>query len=434
MGSDTQANALAATVAKPAGRTYVLLLLTLVYTFNHIDRQILVILLEPIKADLKLDDAQLGWLTGLVFAVFYATLGVPIAMWADRGNRRNIIVLALVIWSGMTALSGLAHQYWQLLLARMGVGVGEAGGTPPATSIISDLYAPKERATALGVYTTGIGLGILAGFILGGFVYEAFGWRAAFFVAGIPGLLLAMLVRFTLKEPARGAVETRTDVGEAPPIPETLRFILGQTSYLFLLAGCCLICISSNAFLVFTSSHLQRTFHVGPGDVSIPLGILIGGVGSLGAVVIGRVCDRLSVHDLKWRPWTIAICGALALPFAWMFLQAGTIGTAYAWNIVPSFIGLVYASIAYTASQELVGLRMRAFASAFMLFCLTLIGIGGGPTFAGWLSDHFAAQGEPAPLKKALECILVLNLLSIGFLLLAGRTYARDVERAAAQA
>ncbi|MCA8904885.1 MAG: MFS transporter, partial [Hyphomonas sp.] len=253
MGSDTQANALAATVAKPAGRTYVLLLLTLVYTFNHIDRQILVILLEPIKADLKLDDAQLGWLTGLVFAVFYATLGVPIAMWADRGNRRNIIVLALVIWSGMTALSGLAHQYWQLLLARMGVGVGEAGGTPPATSIISDLYAPKERATALGVYTTGIGLGILAGFILGGFVYEAFGWRAAFFVAGIPGLLLAMLVRFTLKEPARGAVETRTDVGEAPPIPETLRFILGQTSYLFLLAGCCLICISSNAFLVFTS-------------------------------------------------------------------------------------------------------------------------------------------------------------------------------------
>ena len=156
MGSDTQANALAATVAKPAGRTYVLLLLTLVYTFNHIDRQILVILLEPIKADLKLDDAQLGWLTGLVFAVFYATLGVPIAMWADRGNRRNIIVLALVIWSGMTALSGLAHQYWQLLLARMGVGVGEAGGTPPATSIISDLYAPKERATALGVYTTGI--------------------------------------------------------------------------------------------------------------------------------------------------------------------------------------------------------------------------------------------------------------------------------------
>ncbi|MEZ5954691.1 MAG: MFS transporter [Hyphomonas sp.] len=434
MSSDAGRPVLPSHAAPAAGRAYVLALLTLVYTFNHIDRQILVILLEPIKADLKLSDTQLGMLTGLAFAAFYATLGIPIAMWADRGDRRTIISLALAVWSGMTALSGLAQNYWHLLLARMGVGVGEAGGTPPATSIISDLYPPHERATALGIYTTGIGLGILAGFIIGGFVYEALGWRAAFFIAGVPGLLLALLVKFTLKEPARGAIEARTDVGEAPGIWETLRFIGGQTSFLLLLAGCCLICISANAFLVFTSSHLQRTYGVGPGDVSIPLGILIGGVGGAGAVVIGKVCDHLSKSNMKWRPWTIAICSAIALPFAWMFLHAETVGAAYLWNIVPSFIGLVYASIAYTASQELVGLRMRSFASAFMLFCLTLIGIGGGPTFAGWLSEHFAAAGEAAALKKALEYILILNGLSLVFLLLAGRTYARDAERAAAYA
>ena len=415
-----------------AGRTYVLALLTLVYTFNHIDRQILVILLEPIKADLKLDDTQLGLLSGLAFAAFYATLGIPIAMWADRGDRRTIISLALAIWSGMTALSGLAHNYWHLLLARMGVGVGEAGGTPPATSIISDLYSPNERATALGIYTTGIGIGILAGFIIGGFVYEAWGWRAAFFIAGVPGLLLALLVRFTLKEPVRGAVEARTDAGAAPSLRETLAFIGGQTSFLFLLAGCCLICVSANAFLVFTSSHLQRTYDVGPGDVAIPLGILIGGAGGIGAVLIGRLCDRLSERDLRWRPWTIAVCAALALPFAWMFLQAPSIELAYAWNLVPSFIGLIYASIAYTASQELVGLRMRSFASAFMLFCLTLIGIGGGPTLAGWLSTHFSESGSATPLKSALEIILVLNALSVVFLFLSGRTYDRDVKRAAA--
>lgn len=413
------------------GRAYVLAILTLVYTFNHIDRQILLILIEPIKADLQISDSAIGLLTGFAFAVFYATFGIPIAMWADRGNRRNILSLALAIWSGMTALSGLASNFWHLLVARMGVGVGEAGGTPPATSMISDLYAPKERAFALGIYTSGIGLGILAGFVIGGFVYQAFGWRVAFFVAGIPGILLAFLVRFSLKEPKRGAVEQRTSESEAATFGETLSFISKQTSFLWLLAGCSLICISANAFLAWTPSHLQRTFEVGPADIAIPLGLLIGGAGSAGAIVLGRLCDRLSENNLAWRPLIIAICAAAALPFAWMFLQADTIWKAYAWNLIPSFIGLIYASIAYTASQELVGLRMRAFAAAFMLFCLTLIGIGGGPTIVGWLSDTFAASGAEMPLKSALEIMLILNLLSVAALFMSSRTYVRDAARAA---
>ncbi len=414
------------------GRAWVLAVLTLVYTFNHVDRQILVILLEPIKLELGLRDSQLGMLTGLAFALFYATLGIPVAMWADRGNRRNIIALALTVWSGMTALSGLAQSYWHLLAARIGVGVGEAGGTPPATSMIADLYAPRERATAMGIYTTGIGLGILAGFALGGFVYELFGWRAAFFAAGIPGLLLALVVRFTVREPERGAADAMThDTAPVPPIGETLRFIMGQTAYLWLLAGCLMICISSNAFLVFTSSHLQRSYGLSPGDVALPLGLLIGGIGSIGAVAIGALCDRLSRRDLRWRPWIIAACAAVALPFAWMFLRAETVGAAYAWNLVPSLIGLVYASIAYTASQELVRLRMRAFASAFTLFCLTLIGIGGGPVIAGYLSDQFAAAGTAQPLARALELVLLFNAASIACLLLAGIHYRRDVARAA---
>lgn len=412
------------------GRAWVLAVLTLVYTFNHVDRQILVILLEPIKLELGLQDSQLGMLTGIAFAAFYATLGIPVAMWADRGNRRNIIALALTIWSGMTALSGLAQTYWHLLIARMGVGVGEAGGTPPATSMIADLYPPQQRATALGIYTCGIGFGILAGFALGGYIYELYGWRVAFFAAGVPGLLLALVVRFTVKEPRRGGSDATVDEGEAPNLGETMRFIMGQSSYLWLLAGCLMICVSANAYLVFTSSLLQRTYGLSPGDVALPLGLLIGGIGSIGAVVIGAICDRLSKHDLRWRPRIIAACAALALPFAWMFLRAESVWAAYAWNVVPSFVGLIYASVAYTASQELVQLRMRSFASAFMLFCLTLIGIGCGPWIAGLLSDAFAAAGRDRPLASALEIILLFNAASIGCLLMSARNYRRDAARA----
>jgi predicted MFS family arabinose efflux permease len=422
---------LPAAAPKISGRAWVLAVLTLTYMFNHVDRQVLVILIEPIKQDLKIGDTQVGFLTGLAFALFYATLGIPVAMWADRGNRRNIISLALGIWSAMTALSGIAQNFWQLLLARMGVGVGEAGGTPPATSMIADLYPPQERATALGIYTGGIGLGIMAGFALGGYVYELYGWRAAFFVAGIPGLLLALIVRFTLPEPVRGLADQRTDDGPAPTLGETLKFIFSQTSYLWMLAGCLLICVSANAFLAWTSSHLQRTYTLTPGQVALPLGVLIGGIGSLGAIILGRVCDTLSKRDLRWRPLIIAACAAIALPFAWMFLRAPTVEMAYAWNIVPSFIGLVYASVAYTASQELVKLRMRSFASAFMLFCLTLVGIGLGPVIAGALSDHFAASGAAQPLGRALELMLLFNAGSIFCLVMSTRTYARDVARAA---
>jgi predicted MFS family arabinose efflux permease len=413
------------------GRAWVLAVLTLTYTFNHIDRQVLVILLEPIKAELHLKDGDLGMLTGIVFAGFYATLGIPVAMWADRGNRRNIITLALTLWSAMTAMSGLAQTYWQLLLARMGVGVGEAGGTPPATSMIADLYPPRERATAMGIYTTGIGLGVMAGFALGGYIYAHFGWRTAFFVAGVPGLMLAMLVRFTVKEPVRGLADQQLVKTKAPSFSETVSFILGQTSYLWLLAGCLLICISANAFLVFTSGHLQRTYGLTPSQVSLPLGVLIGGVGSIGAVTLGAVCDRLSRKDMRWRPLMIALCAAVALPFAWMFLHAETVWSAYAWNLVPSFIGLIYASIAYTASQELVQVQMRSFASAFMLFCLTLIGIGCGPWIAGELSDYFFSNGATNSLARALEIMLLFNLGSIVCLLMATRNYRRDAERAA---
>lgn len=419
------------TQAAAQSRHYVLAILTLVYAFNHVDRQVLVILLEPIRNDLKLEDWHLGLLSGIGFAAVYSTVGIPVAIWADRGVRRDIVALSLGIWSFMTVLSGFAQNYWHLLLARMGVGLGEAGGTPPATSMIADLYPPSQRATALGTYTLGIGLGILAGFPLGGYVYELYGWRAAFFVAGAPGLILAVIVWLTVKEPTRGAADARLDVVR-PTIKQTFAFMLSQPSFMWLLAGCMLICVSANAFLAWTSPLLIRTHGVTVGEVSLALGLLVGGLGGAGAIIIGMICDRLSKRDLRWRPWIILVCAVIALPFAWGFLQAGTIGEAYLFNIVPSFIGLIYASVAYTAAQELVGVKMRATASAFTLFCLTLLGIGGGPTLVGFLSSAFASEGPAGSLKKALELMLLFNAGSVFCLLMSSLTYRRDAARAQA--
>jgi predicted MFS family arabinose efflux permease len=419
------------THAQPGqSRYYVLAILTLVYAFNHIDRQVLVILLEPIREDLKLEDWHLGLLSGLGFAAVYSTVGIPVAIWADRGVRRDIVALSLGFWSFMTVLSGFAQTYWHLLLARMGVGLGEAGGTPPATSMIADLYPPSQRATALGVYTLGIGLGILAGFPLGGYVYELYGWRAAFFVAGAPGLVLALVVWLTVREPERGQSEARVDTAR-PSIRQTFAFMLSQPAFLWLLAGCMMICVSANAFLAWTSPLLIRTYSAGVGEVSLALGLLVGGLGGLGAVLIGLVCDRLSRKDLRWRPWIILASAIVALPFAWGFLNAGSLQNAYLFNIVPSFIGLVYASIAYTAAQELVGVKMRAVASAFTLFCLTLLGIGGGPTLVGFLSSAFASDGPAVSLRRALEFMLLFNVGSVLCLFMSSITYRRDAARAA---
>ena len=206
-------------------RHYVLGVLVVVYTFNFIDRQILSILLDPIKNELGLSDTAMGMLTGFAFAAFYATLGIPIARFADRSNRRNLVALSLGIWSMMTALSGLAQNFWHLLLARIGVGIGEAGCSPPAHSMISDYYPANQRATALGIYSLGIPFGIMFGLFAGGWINEFFGWRTAFFVVGLPGVLLAFVVRFSITEPPRGLAEGRIATNEQPTIKETVKYL-----------------------------------------------------------------------------------------------------------------------------------------------------------------------------------------------------------------
>lgn len=411
-------------------RWYILIVLTLVYALNHVDRQIMVILQEPIKQEFGISDTQLGLLTGVLFAAFYSTLGIPFAAWADRGNRRNIIALAVTIWSGMTALSGFAQNFWHLAFARMGVGIGEAGGTPPATAMIADVFPPKRRAFALGIYTTGISLGILIGFILGGAIAAKYGWRMGFFVAGVPGLIMALVLLLTVAEPKRGQAENLADDDDAPSLKTTLSYFWSQKAMVYLLLGGVFVCISANAFLVGTPLYLIRVHEVPIDELGIALGLLIGGIGGIGAITVGALCDHLSQKDLRWRPWMILITGLIALPFIVWFLYAPDKRTAYLAYLVPGFFGLLYASISYTAMQELVPLRMRAMASAVMLLCLTLIGIGLGPIILGMLSDWHTAELGRFAIRRALSWILIFNLLSIVFYILAARHYRQGVKRA----
>jgi MFS family permease len=234
-------------------RNYVLVMLTLVYVFNFIDRQLLVILQESIKKELHLSDTQLGLLSGFTFAIFYVTMGIPIARLADRGNRRNIVAASLGVWSLMTACSGLARNFVQLLLARIGVGVGEAGGSPPAHAMISDYFPPQKRSTALSIYSTGIYFGILIGFLMGGYLNQHLGWRIAFFSLGIPGVIFSLLVFITVKEPRKGATDIEAASANKPDsFGEVLKALYSTHTFVFLgLATGCM----SFAFMDWLIGH-----------------------------------------------------------------------------------------------------------------------------------------------------------------------------------
>jgi predicted MFS family arabinose efflux permease len=383
-------------------RYYALTLLTVVYTFNFIDRQLLAILQESIKADLLLSDSQLGLLTGFAFAAFYVTAGIPIARWADNGNRRNIVALAVGTWSFMTAISGLVQTYTHLLLARVGVGVGEAGGSPPSHSIVSDIFPPQQRAGALSFYSTGVNIGILFGFLLGGWLNEFFGWRTAFVVVGVPGILIALLVRFTLHEPIRGLADNRQAADKAEPVGDVLKLLWQRRSFRHMALGAAM-----NAFAVYsmnswTASFMIRSFGLTSGEVGSWLALILGAGGALGLVAGGFLAQRLAAKDARWYNWVPAGAAIITVPFAFATFMAQEPTTALVLFIIPGFLATVYLGNTLAMVHGLVGLRMRALASAILFFVLNLIGLGLGPFSVGVLSDYLEPGLGVESLRYAL--------------------------------
>lgn len=419
-------------VITPAYRTYALVLLTVVYTANYVDRQILSILLEPIKVDLSLSDTQLGLLF-TTFGIFYATLGLPIAMLADRTNRRNVITAAMTIFSGMTAACYFVTSFWQLMVARILVGVGEAGSSPPSHSMIADMYEPKTRATALAIFSLGVNIGIFIGFLVGGYVAAWYGWRVAFLVVGLPGLALAVLVRLTLKEPPRGHSEGRVSGGDAenaPTIGEVLRFLLSQPSFRHIAIGATLVSFVGYGAVAWLPPFLIRSHGMSVGDVGLALSLIIGISGGLGTFGAGVLADRLGQKDVRWYMWVIAIAGAATFPFGFAVYLVDDLSLALGLFIVPAAAGSLYLGPSLAMTQGLARLKMRAAASALLLFILNIIGLGLGPQAVGIVSDLLEPSYGAESLRYALLAMTPLGLWGALHFLLAAKSLSSDLERA----
>ncbi len=410
-------------------RWTVLVMLTLVYTFNFIDRQILVILQEPIKADLGLSDAQLGLLTGFSFALVYVTAGIPIAWLADRANRRNIVAASLAFWSLMTAMSGLVQNYGQLLVARLGVGVGEAGGTPPAHSMISDYFPPSSRGTALSFYSMGIYIGVLFGFAAGGWIAENFGWRNAFFVIGIPGILYAFAVLWVVKEPKRGHFDP---AGAGAPaqssLSETMAGLRRRPTFWYLSVGCAFSAFVSYGNGNFMPSFLMRNHGLSLTEVGVILGLISGLSGATGTFLGGYMADRLATRDMRWYLW-IPILGGLSAMIPAYYTLLGENTTFIVAAMIPSqILSALYLGPCIATCHNLVSPGMRAMASAILYFVLNLIGLGLGPLTVGILSDFYAEPFGDDNLRYAMASVLSIGFLGVYFLWMGTRSLNRDLE------
>jgi MFS family permease len=414
---------------------YVLGVLLLVYIFNFIDRQILAILAQSIKEDLGLSDTQIGLLSGLAFGIFYATLGIPIARLADRYSRVNIISICLALWSGMTALSGLALNYWHLLIARIGVGIGEAGGSPPSHSLLADYFPVNERATALGIYAIGIPVGILAGNLAGGWINEFFGWRKAFLVVGIPGVLLAIGLKLTVREPRRGLSEGRTEPVVRVPFSAVLRTMWGLRSFRHMSLGAATQAFVGYGAIAWLPAYLIRTHGLSSGEAGTALGLIIGIAGGLGTWLGGLLADRLGSRDVRWYMWIPAIGFLVAVPTSIAVYAFDNIYLILAIYIVPAFMVNLYTGPTFGMTQSLAPLAMRASASALLLFIINIIGLVLGPTAVGLFSDLFQSTlgiADTESLRWGLMICAFVYLLSFVHYQQAARHLEADLKSSAA--
>jgi MFS family permease len=385
-------------------KRYTLGVLVVVYTFNFIDRQILSILIDPIKNDLGISDLGMGLLAGTAFAIFYAVLGMPIALLADRWNRRNLVALALATWSGMTALSGLATNFWQLAVARIGVGVGEAGCSPAAHSMLADLYGANERATALGIYALGIPFGIMFGLFAGGAIADVFGWRLAFFVVGVPGLILSAVVYFTLKEPPRGHADGLVAAAPeaAPGIVEVFSYLLSRPAFVHLAIGGGLTAFVGYGISTWAPAFFLRSHDMSLSTAGFWLGLVLGIPGGIGIVSGGWISDYFGARDARWRLWVVAVALCIVVPIGVAAFLVQSWWLALILLCVPIALGNFYQGTTFAQTQGLAPVRMRAVAAAILLFILNFIGFVFGPPAVGSLSDALAGTYGNDSLRYSL--------------------------------
>lgn len=416
-------------------KKYVIGILLVVYTLNFIDRQIIAILSPAIKADLGINDTQLGLLKGFAFAMFYAVFSIPIARLADKKNRVTIISVSIAFWSSMTALCGAAGNFWHLLVARVGVGIGEAGCSPPAHSLVSDYFYKEERATALGIYSLGIPLGSLFGILLGGWLAGTLGWRWAFVTVGLPGIFLAILVKLTLKEPVRGAAEPPNRSDGAPSdreqkddttsvsVMRSFQIMWAVKSFRILVYGSSLVSFAVFGLNLWVVDFLFRTHELTYAQLTVPLAICIGIGGAVGTVAGGATCDSWARRNVSAYFVFIGLAHAVSVPLFVFSMWTSSVTMCF---ITLFFAFMLHSCIAgpcYALVQNLSPLKMRAFSAAFYMFVISAIGLGLGPVYVGAVSDGLAVtMGDAKGLQLALMSLAPIWLLA-AILFIQGREH-----------
>ncbi len=394
---------------------YALLMLLLIYTMSYIDRQIMGILVQPIKQEFGVSDTAMGVLTGLAFALFYGVLAIPFGRYADRANRRNFVAYCCAAWSVMTALCGMSTGFWSLALARMGVAVGEAGGGAPSISMIADHYPPQQRGRAMSVYMLGPQLGIVLGFGLGGWIAQHHGWRAAFLSMSVPGLLAAFLLRFTAVEPRRGTWETAAGAASAPPtepLGVVLRDLWASRAFVRITLAVLLMVFAGTGIGIWTPAFLVRSHGMTLQGAGAVMGILGGLAAVTGTLACGWLSDVMAKRDRRWRVGVPLMGCVLSVPLGLAFyLMPAThpwmIGgfampRAMAFYVLFGFVTVWWTAPVYAMLAELIVPYRRATAMAVFGLVSTIIGAGFGPLAVGMLSDQLVPHFGNEALRWAL--------------------------------
>ena len=408
-----------------------LLILTLAATVQFFDRALMVVILEPLKQEFSLTDAQLGLLSGLSYAAAFALAGIPFGWLADRGNRRNLLVGLLAAWSALVALAGSANSFAALVWTRVGIGAADAGGQPCSVSIISDLYPSQRRATAVAVFFLGVPLGMASGFMVGAMVASQYGWRMGFYLVAVPGVLLALLMLLLVREPKRGASDGLSPANApAPSLGETLRFMRGQSSLVYLMAASILVTASSSAMMSWIGSLLVRSHGQSLENVGLITGLCMGGFGALGTLLFGWRAERQGSLDMRNQPRMMAVAAAvIAVSGTAVSLMPTVWGAAASLALFASLVAGLNGPT-YALTQSLVQVRMRGTSMSTLVVLLNLVGVGVGPALAGVLSDYFAASYGNESVRWAMVCVLVLNLPAVILFARAARSIKADLVRA----
>lgn len=408
------------------GRTLMMTMLVIAYTLNFIDRQIVGILAEPIKADLGLTDGELGWMGGTAFALFYTLLAIPIAMLADRRDRSWIITIGLTLWSAATAMCGMAQNFWQLFLARMSVGVGEAAGVAPAYSLISDLYPPERRSRALAIFSLGIPLGSAFGVLFGGLIAAFIDWRYAFLIIGVAGVLFAPLFKYVVRDPGHGRSDEAPRTA-APGLGLVFRTIAAKPAFWLLGFGAGTASLVSYGLAFWIPSFLARSYGLELEERSwIFAAILLFG-GGAGIWFGGLAGDKLGNAHPRGYALVPAIAFAITLPAYLLAFSTQSLLLSSLLFLIPTALGLTWLGPVVTAVTKLVPPEMRATASALFLFINNLIGLGLGSTVIGLISDSLTARYGEEALRYSAMATTTLYALAAFLMFLAARRLQRDI-------